>query len=122
MSPYSRVNKGFKYILNVINCFSKKAFARPLKTKSAKDVTMGMEEILKEIGTPIDHIQSDDGKEFFNALFKDLMNKYNINHYSTYSDLKASIVERFNRTIKSRMFLFFFKRKLYMVRHIARFN
>ena len=114
MVPYSKVNKGFKYILNVINCFTKMGYARPLKTKSAKDVTVAMEDILKEIGTPVKNFQSDDGKEFFNILFKDLMNKYNINHYSTYSDLKASIVERFNRTLKSRMYKTFSLRGTYV--------
>ena len=39
----------------------------------------------------------------FNKHFKDLMAKYNINHYSTYSIMKASIIERFNRTLKGMM-------------------
>lgn len=43
------------------------------------------------------------GKEFYNNTFKDLMNKYKINMYSTYTGLKASICERFNRTMKNFM-------------------
>src|SRR5436190_3690312 len=104
MKPYSKVNKGFNYILNVIDCFTKKAYSRPLKSKSGKDVTSAMSNILEEIGSPMKHLHTDDGKEFYNSLFKGLMQKYGINHYSTKSDLKASIVERFNRTIKTIIF------------------
>uniref|UniRef100_A0ABD2WZU4 Integrase catalytic domain-containing protein n=1 Tax=Trichogramma kaykai TaxID=54128 RepID=A0ABD2WZU4_9HYME len=49
------------------------------------------------------HLHTDRGKEFYNKDFEAVMNKYNINLYSTYSNLKASIVERFNRTLKNIM-------------------
>ena len=34
MIPYSRSNKGYKYILTVINCFTKFAYAIPIKNKT----------------------------------------------------------------------------------------
>ncbi len=49
------------------------------------------------------NLQTDDGTDFFNKDFKDLMEKNNVNHYSVFTSLKAGIVERFNRTIKSNM-------------------
>lgn len=49
------------------------------------------------------NLQTDMGKEFYNKEFKELMNKFKINHYSTYSNLKASVVERVNRTLKNLM-------------------
>lgn len=49
------------------------------------------------------NIHSDEGKEFFNKNFASLMKKNEINHYHTYSKMKASIVERFNRTLKNKM-------------------
>jgi hypothetical protein len=49
------------------------------------------------------NLQTDNGKEFYNKMFSDLMRKYKINHYSTFSSLKASIIERFNRTLKEKM-------------------
>jgi hypothetical protein len=110
IKPYSNINKGFKYILTVINCFSKKADAAPLKNKSGKAVTEAMETIIKRYKQPMKHLQTDDGKEFFNKNFKALMNKYDINHYSTYSDKKAAIIERFNRTIKGTMYKMFSNR------------
>ena len=52
-------------------------------------------------------MQTDDGNEFMNKIFANLMKKYKINHYSTYNVLKASIVERFNRTLKEKMWRMF---------------
>lgn len=50
------------------------------------------------------HLQTDEGKEYYNSVVQALLKKYNVNHYSTYSEKKASIVERFNRTLKTRMY------------------
>lgn len=51
--------------------------------------------------TPV-HLQTDNGTEFHNKIFKNLMTQNNIKFYSTYSILKASVVERFNRTLKNK--------------------
>jgi len=47
------------------------------------------------------------GKEFYNADVQQLVNKHGINHYSTYSVMKASVVERFNCTLKNDMWKMF---------------
>jgi hypothetical protein len=50
------------------------------------------------------NLQTDKGREFYNVEFRRLVvDKYGVNHYSTQSNLKASIIERFNRTLKSYM-------------------
>lgn len=102
MIPYARDNKGYKYILMVIDAFSKFLHAKPLKSKTGKEVTEAMRRILKTQKPPV-NFQTDAGKEFFNAEFSGLMKRRGINHYATYSNLKASIVERVNRTIKNKM-------------------
>lgn len=102
MIPYARQNNGFKYILVVIDGFSKFAWAEPLKTKSASEVANAFSRIL-QLGRKPKNLQTDQGKEFFNAVFSKLMSKHNINHYSTYSNIKACIAERFNRTLKNRL-------------------
>lgn len=100
--PYERVNKGYRYVLIVINCFSKFAWARPLKTKTGTEVTSAFENILQSLKSDVPtNLQVDDGKEFWNKQFQDLCKKYKINLYSTYSVLKATIVERLIRTIKN---------------------
>lgn len=88
--------------MTVIDTFSKYAWAIPIKDKGGKSVTNAMQKVF-DSGRICTHLQTDDGTEFFNKDFAALTQKYKINHYSVYSTLKASIVERFNRTIKSNM-------------------
>lgn len=107
LDRYAKVNKNFKYILTVIDCFSKFIWAKPLKTKTGEEVTHAFESILKESGRRPKNLQTDQGREFFNTHFKKLMQKYDINHYNTYSRMKAAIVERAIRTIKERLFKHF---------------
>src|SRR5215468_2691501 len=94
MIPYARENNGYKYLLTLIDCVSKKAYAAPVKDKTAKNVTAAMESILP---AGVRNLQSDQGNEFFNTEFNALMKRHTINHYHTYSHVKAGIVERFNR-------------------------
>lgn len=103
MGSYAKENKGFKFLLTVIDCFSKYAWAIPIKAKTSENVTKAMQNIFLTSKRHPQNLQTDDGKEFFNKIFKKLMDKYHINHYSTFSILKASIVERFNRTLKEKM-------------------
>lgn len=99
-------NDGFKYILTCIDVFSKYAWAEPLKNKSGKTITEAFEKIFKDNRKPI-KLHVDKGSEFYNTTFKALLKNKNINMYSTKSELKACIVERFNRTLKERMWRFF---------------
>lgn len=114
MRPYSKINKGHHYILTVINCFTKVADALPLKDKTGKSVTQAMEIAIKRDKNKMKHLQTDDGKEYFNKSFSELMKKYNINHYSTKSEKKAAIIERFNRTLKGAMYKMFSNRGTYL--------
>lgn len=102
MISYSKKNKGYKYILCVIDCFTKYAWAIPLKSKTGKEVSNAMFKILSTRSPKL--LQIDNGKEFYNTSFDSLLSKYNVKKYSTYSTTKACIVERFNRTLKEKMF------------------
>lgn len=102
MQEFKTSNKNFKYILFAIDVFSKVAYGEPLKSKSSEDVYVAMKKILQRCVKPA-HLQTDKGKEFFNNKFKKLMQEYKINHYATQSEMKAMVVERFNRTIKNKM-------------------
>ncbi|RYA73623.1 hypothetical protein DD595_24885 [Enterobacter cloacae complex sp. 4DZ3-17B2] len=103
MIPYADENKGYKYLLTVIDVFSKYAWARPVKRKTGDDVTAAMKSIF-EMGRIPKNLHTDNGKEFYNSKFSNLMKKHYINLYFTYSNLKASICERFNGTLKNKMF------------------
>ena len=102
MNAYSKENDGYKYMLTCIDVFSKYAWVRLLKNKSGLEVANAFASILAEGRVP-QKLHSDRGKEFFNKHFQNLMSKNKITHFATGSELKASVVERFNRTLKSHM-------------------
>lgn len=62
---------------------------------------------------PIHNLHVDNGKEFYNASMKSMLRERNINMYSTFTTKKAAIVERFNRTLKSKMWKQFSYRHSY---------
>jgi len=107
MRPYARGNGGHNYILTVIDVLSKYAWAAPLKTKGGNEVARAFAKILRDNARSPKNLQTDQGKEFYNADMTKLTKKHNINHYSTYSVMKASVVERFNRTLKNAMWKMF---------------
>jgi len=88
-----------------VDVFSKHAWVQPLKSKTGKAVTEAMAKILKGGRRPI-NLQTDDGKEFYKT-FRDLMKQKGIHHFSTRGDTKSSVVERFNRTLKERLYRYF---------------
>ncbi|XP_044740086.1 uncharacterized protein LOC123301413 [Chrysoperla carnea] len=102
MGSYVKENNEYKYLLTVIDSFSKYAWATPIKNKSSEAVCNAMIKIFQHGRIP-KNLQTDDGKEIFNKKFHSLMEEYGINYYSTFSTIKAAIVERFNRTIKEQM-------------------
>lgn len=106
MIPHANINSGYRYLLVVIDTFSKYAWVKPCKTKNASDVLSAFKSILN-MGRVPKNLQTDNGKEFYNKIFKKLIDKFKINHYSTFSVMKASIVERLNRTLKNKMYKMF---------------
>ena len=113
MQPYSRINRGYRYMLTCIDVMSKFAWAIPVRSKTGKDVTKGFTQILKTGVVPPKHLQVDKGKEFYNKEFQSLMKEYDIKLYSTNSEKKASVIERWNRTIKGAMWKQFTRRGNY---------
>lgn len=112
MQPHKRENRGNRYILIVIDIFSKVAYAEPLKDKTGVVVTKAMDRIIRKVNRhnpyhQIKNLHTDDGKEFFNSTMKELLKKFKINHYSTHTSQKASIVERLIRTIKRKLYMHF---------------
>lgn len=99
--PPDRMNK---YCLTVIDIFSKKAYARPLKTKTGREVTEAMKSVLDSINRRVKNLHVDMGREFYNAEMSKLLEQRQINRYSTFTTKKAAIVERFNRTLKKKIY------------------
>ena len=103
----AKYNRGYRYLLTVVDVFSKHAWVQPVKNKTGKAVTDAFEKILKTGGRKPINLQTDDGKEFYNKTFQELMKRNDIHHFSTSGDSKASVVERFNRTLKQRLYRYF---------------
>ena len=110
MSNLAPWNRNHKWIILVIDCFSKKAFARGTKNKKGETILEAFESILEESGVIPKNLQCDQGTEYFNASFKSMCAKKKINLYHTFSDKKASIIERLNRTLKTNMYRGFTER------------
>ena len=108
-----RFNQGYKYILVVIDCFTKRIWAKPLKNKSGLETARAFESILFDLDDFPINLCTDSGREFFNYDCMKVFEAHGINHYSvpTKSKFKASIVERAIRTIKSRLQRYFHKHK-----------
>src|SRR6267154_2120281 len=105
MQQYSRQNKGYRYLLTVIDIFSKYAWAIPLKTKTGKEIIQSFEKLIK-VRKP-KKIWTDAGKEFVNKYFKEFLAKNEIELYQTFNEGKAVVIERFNRTLKEKMYRYF---------------
>lgn len=100
-------NKDYKYILVVIDCFSKFVWTVPVKMKSKSEVANAFNKIIVTSDRKPNNLQTDMGTEFYNTELKKLININNINHYSTYSTKKASIVERVIKTLKNKLYKYF---------------
>ncbi len=105
----SKWNKGTKYLLCVIDVFSKFAWVEPLKTKKGGDVALALNKVFNSRFTAQypTSLQTDAGKEFYNSGVQKLLKSHNIRHFSTSGDTKASVVERFIRTFKQRLYRYF---------------
>ena len=116
VSNIQKHNYNNNFILTCIDVFSKYAWAIKLKDKSSKEVLKAFQQIFEEGRIP-KKIHVDEGNEFKGEVLK-YMNKLGIILYSTNSLMKASIVERFNRTLKTKMYrMFTFKKNLNKARN-----
>ena len=93
-------NRGYRYVLVTIDNFSKYGWTIPLKNKNAQTIKDSFENILISSKRKPNLIESDRGKEFYNNIFQDFLNKNNIKLYSRNTYLGAVFAERFNRTIR----------------------
>ena len=104
MQSLSRKNKGIKYLLCVINLYSKYAFVIPLKDKKGISIVNAFDKIIKESNRKPSKIWVDQGGEFCNNVFEKWLSDNAINMYSTYNEGKSVVVEKFIRTLKNKLY------------------
>ena len=93
-------NRGYRFVLVIIDNFSKYGWTIPLKNKNAQTIKDSFENILISSKRKPNFIESDRGKEFYNNIFQDFLNKNDIKLYSRNSSYGSVFAERFNRTIR----------------------
>ena len=105
MRGLSAHNDGVNYLLTVIDVFSKQLFVKPLKQKTGAEVSRALQQIFNEEAKSAPRcLQTDKGTEFTGATVKKLFKDHNVRYVTTQNpDVKASVVERVNRTLKTRM-------------------
>ena len=93
-------NRGYRYVLVIIENFSKFGWTVPLKYKNAQTIKDSFENSIRSSKRKPDLIETDCGMEFYYNIFQDFLNKNNIKIYSKNSSYGVVYAERFNRTIR----------------------
>ena len=101
MESLSSKNKNVKYLLCVIDVFTKYAWVKPLKDKKGKTVLNAFMEIVNESNRKPNKLWVDQGREFYNKLMQEWLHNNDILMYSTHNEGKSVIAERFIKTLKS---------------------
>ncbi len=109
----AKYNDGHKYLLTAIDIFSRYAWGEPVKSKRPDEVSQAFQRILDRSGRRPHSVQADKGTEF-KASFQTMLQSLGIKFFlCTNPDIKCSVIERFHRTIKNRMYKHFTKERTY---------
>ena len=98
--------EGVKYLLMVIDVFSKNGWIKPLKDKKTETVSKAFDEIFKSKRKP-QMFWTDKSSEFISKNFKEFLKRNKIKLYHTENEEKSSVVERWNKTMKNKMWKMF---------------
>ena len=101
LQKFSGSNSGYRWILVVLDCFSKKLWMRALKRKEGVETAAAMRSIFHDMDNPIQSVIFDEGKEFLNSSVNMLFAQFSIHSYHIRTKIKAGAVERVNKTIKN---------------------
>ena len=107
MRRLEKKNSGYTFVLTVIDVLSKYGFAEPVKKKTAAMVAKAFHTILKRSGRKPWYLFVDKGKEFKGEFQKYVRNNDIVLQTSESPDIKASNAERYNRTLKTRLWKYF---------------
>jgi hypothetical protein len=108
MSNIANENDHNQYILTCVDVLSRYAWAVPVRTKSAHDMLAAMKQLFKQAAPrKPKRLQTDKGREFYNSDVKDFLSARGVHLFSSESDNKAALVERFNRTLKTMLYRYF---------------
>ena len=104
MQLVSKFDKGFRFLLRVVDIFSKYAWVIPLKVKKGSTITNAFQKILGKSNGKPNKIWVDKGSKFYNRPMKSWLEKNAIEMYSTHNEGKSLVAERFMRILKKNDF------------------
>ena len=104
MESLSSKNKNVKYLLCVIDVFTKYAWVKPLKDKKGKTVLNLFIEIEDESNRKPNKLWVDEEKEFYNKLMQEWLDNNDILNYSTHNKGKSVTAESFIKTLKAKIY------------------
>ena len=104
MQLISKFNKGFRFLLCAIDILSKYALVVPLKDKKDITITNTFQKILKESNRKLNKIWVDKGSEFYSRSVKKWLNDNDIEMYLIHNEGKSVVLERFIRTLKTKIY------------------
>ena len=104
MQLISKSNKEIKYLLCVIDLFSKYAWVVPLKDKKGVSIVNAFQSVLKISDRKPNKIWVDHGSEFYKNVSKKWLNDNDTEMYSTHNEGKSVVAEGFIRTLKHKIF------------------
>lgn len=111
MQNLSKYNDNYRYLISIIDVFSKYAWVIPLKNKTQESIIAAFKSVFK-LRKP-KRLHTDAGSEFIGQATQKYLKENEIKFYFLNSEMKAAIVERFNRTIKEKMWRYFTKSQNY---------
>ncbi|PAA58455.1 hypothetical protein BOX15_Mlig019950g2 [Macrostomum lignano] len=103
---YKTENRGYRYILVLIDCFTRVVRLRPLRTKKPSEVSQVLLEIFRSGFKPV-YLQGDAGMEFLGRATRQMLKQEGVRFFVSQSNYKASMAERFIRSLKERLLRYF---------------
>ena len=103
MQLISKFNKGFRFLLCVIDVSSKYAWVLPLKDKKGVSIVNAFQKIFEKSPRKPNKISVDKGNEFYNSSFKKWFKDNDIEMYLVHNEGKSVVAERFIRTLKTKI-------------------
>ena len=104
MQLISKFNNRFRFLLCIIDIFSKYAWVVPLKDKQGVSIVDAFQKILNKPGRNPNKISVDKGSDFYNNYFKKWLKDNDNEMYSIYNKGKSVVAERFIRTLKTKIY------------------
>ena len=104
MQLINKFNKGIRFLLCVIDIFSKYAWVIPLKDKKGITITNAFKKVLDESNCKTNKIWVDKSSELYNRSMKSFLQDNNIELYSTHNEGKSVVAEIFIRTLKNKIY------------------